>query len=83
MTACLTVAAAAVVVVVTLLLIVVGLVAIAVDGVALSLLRSFLQYFVPSTRAGVLLFHLQLRSGASPFVIASSAQANGCPVLST
>ena len=52
MTTCLTVAAAAVVVVVTLLLIVVGLVAIAVDGVALSLLRSFLQYFVPSIRVG-------------------------------
>ena len=41
MTACLTVAAD--VVVVTLLL-----VAVAVDGVALSLHRSFLQYFVPS-----------------------------------
>ena len=81
MTACLTVAAAAVVVVVTLLLIVVGLVAIAVDGVALSLLRSFLQYFVPSIRAGELFFHLQHRSGASRFVMGSSAQANGCPVL--
>ena len=66
MTACLTVAA-----VVTLLLIVVGLVAIAVDGVALSLLRSFLQYFVPSICAGELSFHLQHCSGASPFVIGS------------
>ena len=63
------------------LLIVVVLVAVAVDGVALSLLRSFLQYFVPSIRAGELSFHLQHRSGASPFVIASSAQANECPVL--
>ena len=74
MTACLTVAAD--VVVVTLLL-----VAVAVDGVALSLPRSFLQYFVPSIRAGELFFHLQHCSGASLFVIASSAQANGCPVL--
>ena len=69
MTACLTV---------TLLLVAV---AVTVDGVALSLLRSFLQYFVPSIRAGELFFHLQHRSGASPFVIASSAQANGRPVL--
>ena len=75
MTACLT-AAAADVVVVTLLL-----VAVAVDGVVLSLPRSFLQYFVPSIRAGEFFFHLQHRSGASPFVIASSAQADGCPVL--
>ena len=69
MTACLTVAVAAVVV--TLLLVVVVLVAIAVDGATLSLLRSFLQYFVPSIRAGELSFHLQHRSGASPFVIGS------------
>ena len=74
MTACLTVAAD--VVVVTLLL-----VAVAVDGVALSLPRSFLQYFVPSIRASELFFCLRHRSGASPFIIASSAQANGCPVL--
>ena len=80
MTACLAVAVAAVVVV-TLPLIVVLLVAVAVDGVALSLLRSFLQYFVPSIRAGELFFRLQQRSGASPFVMTSSAQADGCPVL--
>ena len=69
MTACLTIAAA--VVVVTLPLVVAVLVAIAIDGVALSFLRSFLQYFVPSIRAGELSFHLQHRSGASPFVIGS------------
>ena len=50
MTACLTVAAD--VVVVTLLL-----VAVAVDGVALSLPRSFLQYFVLSIRAREFFFH--------------------------
>ena len=79
MTACLTVAAA--VAVVTLLLIISFLVTVVVDGVALSLLRSSLQYFVPSIRAGELFFHLQHRSGASRFVMGSSAQANGCPVL--
>ena len=79
MTTCLTVAAAtAAAVVVTLLPIVLVLVAVAVDGVAL---RTFLQYFVPSIRANEFASHLQRRSGASPFVIASSAQVNGCPVL--
>ena len=74
MTASLTVAAAAVVVVMLLL------VAVAVDDVALSLLRSFQQYFIPSVRASELFFHLLHRSGASPFIIESSAQANGRPV---
>ena len=79
MTACLSVAAA--VVVVTLPLVAAILAAVAVEGVALSLLRSFPQYFVPSTHIGELFFHLQHRSGASRFVMGSSAQANGCPVL--
>ena len=75
MTACSSVAAA--VVVVTLPLVVAVLVAIAVDGVALSFLRSFLQYFIPSVRASKLFLHLQHRSGASPFIITSSARSNG------
>ena len=62
MTACLSVAAAAVVVALPLAAAV--LVAVAVEGVALSLLRSFLQYFVPSIRISELFFHLQHRSGA-------------------
>ena len=42
---------------------------------------ALLQYFISSNRARELFFHLQHRSGASPFAIASSAQVNGCPVL--
>ena len=44
-------------------------------------LWGLLQYFVSSIRAGELFFHLEHRSGASPFVRTSSDQANGCPVL--